>query len=389
MATSEQKKRRIVIIGGGVMGLSAAVEAAQIPGARVTLLEADYPGSGSTSRSAGVYTRQYLARRDIELRARSVEVLFRLEREGRITMRRTSFIRLGRSAEDTSKFEHAVELQRELGVEDPGRVIDADELGALVPDYDRTGVVSALYGPTDGYLDGAVLCSSLSEEAQQLGVRISVRSRLRSARRTSSGAWELADDDDSFEADIVINCAGAWTEEVGDILGAPVRMVNERHEAFTLELPPQVEYDMPMVMDYVPDGTPTEGLYFRAEGENQMIAGVHSSDILGVAQADPNDYFEGATEAGTTQIVSAIARAFPDVEDIRLRGGWAGLYPHSATGRPLAGPHPDEPSVIVGSGLGGVGLSLGPAMGKLLREWIEFGEPRTIAGAIDMLPPRA
>jgi glycine/D-amino acid oxidase-like deaminating enzyme len=212
---------------------------------------------------------------------------------------------------------------------------------------------------------------------------------LRSARRTTAGSWELTSDAGTFDADLVVNCAGAWGGQVGEILDAPVQMVNERHEAFNLELPAEIGYEVPMVMDYVPDGTPTEGLYFRHEGENQLVAGVHSSDILGERQANPDDYFEGATEVGTEQIVAALADAFPGVDGIRLRGGWAGIYPHCAGGRPLAGPHPNDPTVLVGAGLGGVGLSLGPVMAKLLREWIEFGEPRTIAGAADMAPPAA
>jgi sarcosine oxidase subunit beta len=377
--------RRVVVVGAGVMGLSAAVEMSSIPGFEVTVIDRAYAGGGSTSRSAGVYTRQYLTERDIELRARSVEALYALEAAGLILLRRIGFLRIGRDQPSRELFAQSVALQEELGVQDPGRLIEPDEIARLVPDYNRDGIDSGLWCPTEGYLDGGELCTVLAEKAQAHGTRLMVRTALHGARRGARCRFELGTDAGDLEADLVINCAGAWAEEVGEILEAPVPMLPERHEAYTFELPRTLTYAVPMVMDYVPDGPVTEGLYFRQEGEHQLIAGMHSVGILGTHHADPHGYFEGVTEAGTDSIVGAMLGAFPDL-DVRFRGGWAGLYPYSADGLPIAGPHPANPNVLVGAGLHGVGLSLGPAMGKLLAEWAQFGEPRSIEGAIDMVP---
>jgi glycine/D-amino acid oxidase-like deaminating enzyme len=210
---SGRDRPRVVIVGAGVMGLSCAVEMASLSNLDVTVIDSGYPGEGSTTRSVGVYTRQYLTRRDIELRARGVEELYKLEAEGRLTIRRIGYVRLGRDPRARSLFEQSIELQRELGVDDEGRIIDVEELRRLIPDFDASGGDCCLYCPTEGYLDGAELCGALGEKAQGLGARILVRAGLRSARRGGRFPFELSTDRGVVEADLVVNCAGAWGRE--------------------------------------------------------------------------------------------------------------------------------------------------------------------------------
>ncbi|HEU4657890.1 MAG TPA: FAD-binding oxidoreductase [Capillimicrobium sp.] len=381
------RRRHVAIVGAGVMGLSCAVELAAHDGIDVTVIDKGYPGGGSTSRSVGVYTAQYLERMDIELRRRSIERLTRLERDAGLNLRRIGYVRVGRDAEATRRFHRSVEIQRELGPTE-ARVIDGDELRRLVPHFDGDGVESGLYDPSEGYVDGAELCTILAEHAQGLGVTVRVKTALQGAREMPDGRVSLATDRGEIAADVVVNCAGAWGARAGELLGAPIAVVNERHEAYTFELPPEVDYTVPMVMDYVPasDG---EGLYFRQEGERQLVVGMHSGDILGAEQVeDPDAYYEGATQAGIDAIVERAAEAFPRLDELAFRGGWAGLYPHSAEGRPVVGPHPDDPRVIVAAGLGGTGLNLGPGMAVLVADWVVHGEPRSIEGAAELVPAR-
>lgn len=371
-------------MGAGVMGLSAAVEIAQAAGHEVTVLERGYPGDGSTSRSAGTYTRQYLDLRDIELRARSVEKLFDLEREGAINLRRIGYVRLGRAPADRHRFERAVDLQRELGVVDPGRVIGPDELSGLVPDLRVDDVDSALYSSAEGYTDGAELCQALAIKAKSRGAKILTRHGLAGARRGSTSRFVLTTTGGlEIEADTVVNCAGAWAEQVGKLLDAPVPTVSERHEMYVFQLPPNLGYTIPAIMDFIPGGKP--GLFVRQEGADQLLAGLHTTTVQGSVVTDPDTCPEKASDEGLEPVFEALTELFGDL-NIGYRSGWSGMYPFSADYRPIAGPHPDEPEVLVGAGLQGAGLSLGPAMGALLAEWITYGEPRSIAGATDMVP---
>lgn len=366
------------------MGLSAAVEISQVSGHDVTVIERAFPGEGSTSRSAGTYTRQYLDVRDIELRARSVEKLFELEREGAINLRRIGYMRLGRATGDRQRFARAVDIQRELGVADPGRVIGPEELSTLVPDLRVEGIDSALYASSEGYTDGAELCQALALKAKSLGAKILTRNGLAGARRGSTSRFVLTTTGGvEIEADTVVNCAGAWAEQVGELLDAPVPTVSERHEMYVFQLPPDLGYTIPAIMDFIPGGKP--GLFVRQEGADQLLAGLHTTTVQGSVVADPDTCPEKASDDGLEPVFEALTDLFGELE-IGYRSGWSGLYPFATDYRPIAGPHPSDPEILVGAGLQGAGLSLGPAMGVLLAEWITHGEPRLIAGATDMVP---
>lgn len=117
--------------------------------------------------------------------------------------------------------------------------------------------------------------------------------------------------------------------------------------------------------------------------------GEHSNDILGSGHVDdPDACYGGVTQELADAMVERVAQAFPTLSDMTYRGGWAGMYPHSPDGQLVAGPHPENPDVLVGSGLGGAGLVAGQTLGAILADWIIHGEPR-IADAGNLVPRAA
>lgn len=376
--------RRVVVIGAGVLGLATAHELVGDPTVDVTVVDRSHPGSGSTGLSVGVFTRQYLTHEDVDIRVRGIAALQQLESRG-LNLRRIGLLRPARDEATLERFAESVPIQHELGVAD-ARVLDRDQVAEIVPAFDATGVTGGLWCPSDGYLDGAELCALLAESVQSRGARIVGRTRITGLERPrKAGRMHVLTDRGELPADVVINASGAWAGHVGDLLDAPVEVVNERHEAYVFELPPDAERrTIPMLLDYVPGGA--EGLYFRQEGERQLIAGLHSNEPLGDPVEDPDHYFRGVTDAGAETVVERLAAALPGIEDIGYRGGWAGLYPHAPDGRLVAGPHPDHPDVLVGGGLGGNGLSVALPLGRVLADWVRFGEPRSLPSAERLVP---
>jgi sarcosine oxidase subunit beta len=378
-------RRRVVIIGAGVLGMACAAELAEDDDLEVTVLDRRAPGSGSTGVSAGVYSSQYLGRQDVELRTWGIRRLEQLASDHGLLLRRIGFLRPSQSPELTEAFHASVGLQEEYGL--PGaRVIGPDEFAALVPDFNYRGLHSALYAAREGYLDGNELCSILSEIAAAGGVTVAGRAELQGMRPSGAGGYVLHTTRGEFGADVIVNCAGAWAPHVGRLLEAPVEVVSERHEVHIFNLPSSLSYKVPFLLDYVPGYTTEQGLYFRQEGERQLIAGLHSNDILGAEEVtDPDDFYPGTTQELADDIVSRVAQAFPSLPGITYAGGWAGLYPHSPDQQLVAGPHPENPDILVGGGLGGAGLTVGNTLGRLLADWVRYGEPR-IAQATNLVP---
>jgi sarcosine oxidase subunit beta len=375
--------RDVVIVGAGALGLTCADQLTAREGFRVTVVDKAFPASGSSGLSAGVFTRSYVDPLALAIRVRAVEQLTALEASDGLELRRIGVLRLARDEAALAGYADSVALQHELGVTE-SRVVDIDDLARILPHLALDGILGALFCPTDGYLDGAQLCGLLADRMQARGGRLLVRTTVRDLRR-EGGRYAVVTDRETLPADVIVNAAGAWGAQVGAALEAPIDVVNERHEAYTFQLPEGVGYTVPMTLDYVP-GRGNEGLYFRQEGERQLVVGMHSNEILGHPVDDPDDYFRGVTGELADVVVERLAAALPGLEGIGYQGGWSGLYPHAPDQRLALGPHPANPDVIVGAGLGGIGLGMSPALGEILADWVEHGEPRRLPDTVAFAP---
>ena len=142
----------VVVIGGGVIGLSAAYHLARSGVSDVVLVEKDELGSGSTCKAAGGVRAQFSDAVNIELGLRSLRTFETFARRAsgrRSTCTRSATCSCSTSPEHVAVFEKNVALQNELGV--PSRMIDVAEAKRLSPLIDTDGLLAAAYSPTDGH----------------------------------------------------------------------------------------------------------------------------------------------------------------------------------------------------------------------------------------------
>jgi sarcosine oxidase subunit beta len=263
----------VCVVGGGAIGLASALHLAR-RGVGVTVLEAETLGAGSTGLSVGVIESQYLDPLEIEIRVRAMRFFDELERDHGLEIVRTGYLRLTSSAATIRRFEESVAIHRALGVDDV-RVVDGDEIRRLAPDMRVDDGEAGVWGTRAGYLDGHGYCGLLGELARAAGARIELGARVTGASRTDGGGHVLETARGRFACDVVVNAAGAWASRVGELLGAGLPLVPQRHQAVVVHLARPLDYVMPMVMDYTP-GSGEVGLYFRHERAGQLIAGLHT-----------------------------------------------------------------------------------------------------------------
>ena len=376
--------QRVCVVGGGAVGLACAAELAGL-GSDVVLLEKGQLVSGSSGLSVGVYSHQYMEPLDIKLRIDAYRRLCTLEQDHGIQIRRIGYIRLAHDAETMDVFERAIRLHRELGVPDSG-VINARELTELVPSIETSDLAGGLLGRADGYLDGHELCMLYGTIATDRGADIRIRTELLGAGRTADGGWRLTTNKGTIEADVVVNAAGAWADRVGELLGAPVTIVPQRHQAVIISTGRPLERFMPFVMDYIP-GSGEEGLYFRGERPDALVAGLHSNDLTAGESDDPDNPHRAADPDHVVELSKKLTERLPGLE-LGFVSGWSGIYPVSADGQIVVGPFPGNPTVIAALGLDGVGVQLSPVVGRLVAEHLVFGEVRAFEGSDALLPGR-
>ncbi len=363
----------VAIVGAGAAGLSTALCLAERGCDDVTVIDRDHVAAASSSLSAGIYTRGYSDPLDVALRVESYERLCQLERDAGLTLRRNGFLRLARDADTVAGFERAVALQHQLGVED-SVVLDRAGLERQIPDMRCDDLAGGLLTPSDGYLDGQQLCMTYAERAEALGVEIRARHPLTGYEQLAGGRHRLHTPRGSLDCDIVVNAAGAWAPAVGRLLEAPLAIVPERHEACVMRLAAPLRYELPSIMDYVP-GSGELGLYMRPEGEHQLIAGLHSNDLLD-EPADADDFYGGAEQAFVDTLIPMLVDRMPGFDTVGLESGWAGLYPNSPDERFLIGAMPGRDGVVAVCGLNGVGVYMSPVAGRIGADWVLDGRPR-------------
>jgi sarcosine oxidase subunit beta len=192
---------------------------------------------------------------------------------------------------------------------------------------------------------------------------------------------------ETITADVVINAAGAWADPVAQILGYRTPVLPQAHEVIQVRLPHDLGYVVPMVNLYMP-GQAGEALYFRQDGPDSLIAGMHTYVVLDdIPLADPDSYRTQVSEDYLVEVATALTSRF-NVEDLGFKSGWTGLYPLSPDGKFILGPEAHDPTIITCAGLGGVGVTMGAIAGATAAEWALEGKPTTVPGADVLRPDR-
>lgn len=377
------KTPSVAVIGGGVAGLSAAMHAAEL-GCEVTVIERDRLASGSSSRSAGIFNISSTELLQVEVRVRTRELLDRFERENGLALARIGYMRLAKDEAHVKMFEDVIALQRELGVA-PAEMLEPERLQALTPHLRTDDLVGAIHSPDDGCMNGAELCAVLAARAEALGATVLQGTEVES-HESARGCHRLRTRAGAVEADVVVNAAGPWAMAVGELLGHPLPLVNQVNEVVRVELPPAIDYTVPMVQEYVPGGE--RAGYFRQDGPGAMIAGMHTYSALDTAASADPDTYEEAVAWDTPEAVARRVGERLRVEGLSFEPGWAGLYPIGADGEFVVGPYEADPTVVACGGFGGQGLVSGVSIGAQVAEWIVHDEPRGLPGAVAWLPDR-
>jgi sarcosine oxidase, subunit beta len=335
----------VVVVGGGVAGTSYAYHLRRLGAGRVLLLERRSLAAGSSSRSTGFVETAYRERRRVETTLRSRRIVERLAAEHGLPFVRCGKLLLG---SDRAALEAALTLRRELGAPD-GAVLSAVEVGAVAPEL-RTDS-AALWCDGDGHTDGPLLCSVLAQD-----VEVRQGADVTSVVIASGRVVGVATRDGEIACGALVNAAGPWARRVGALAGVEVPVDGYRRQVAVLE---NDGTKLPIVTEELGRG---EVLYLRGEGERHILAGLHSETTT-EQPADPDRYAETPDPAFEAHIARLLSERLVDGGSLRLRGGWAGLYPIAAGGAPIVA-ETEVAGFFVLAGLGGNGIQLGPALGE-------------------------
>jgi D-arginine dehydrogenase len=350
----------ILVIGGGIAGLSAAAELSR--GARVTVLEAeDAPGFHSSGRSATMlhYALGNSVVRRLTLASRP---FFEAPSEGFSEAPLTSVLPILVHARDDDLAELDA-LERDLASFTALDRLGADAMRALCPVL-RVGEEGAQAGLVDRAalkLDGDALLQGYARLLRRNGSELRTGARITAVAR-QDGAWQVTTEAGAYlSAPVLVNAAGAWADTIAGLAGvAPAGITPRRRTIIVFDGPPELDLArLPFVK------TVGEQLYFGPEA-GRVFASPMDEVESDPCDAQPDEFEMALAAHRVAERTTMTVR--------RIEHRWAGLRSFAPDRLPVLGFAPDAPGFFWLAGQGGSGLQTAPILARMAASLI-LSEP--------------
>ncbi|EPX83279.1 dimethylglycine dehydrogenase [Rubellimicrobium thermophilum DSM 16684] len=371
-------RARVVIIGGGVVGVSALYHLALAGWTDCVLIERNELTAGSTWHAAG-NVPTFSATWSIMAMQRYSAELYRglAERVGYpMNYHVTGSLRLAHSAERMQEFARVVGMGRHQGM--PLRLLSPAEIREAHPFVETHDIRGALYDPHDGDIDPAQLTQALAKGARDLGAVIIRFCRAIGARR-DGGAWIIETEQGEIRCDKVVNAAGYRAAEVGRWFGREVPMMTMSHQYLVFDTVPAVEAwsrqngrKLPLLRD-------VDVSYYLRQEKFGFNLGPYEPDCRAhwVTPDDPmpEDFsfqlFPDDLDRIAPIVEDAMERV-PVLKEAGLLRVINGPIPYAPDGNPLLGPMPGVPDAYEACAFT-FGICQAGGAGKVLAEWVTKG----------------
>ena len=372
------ERARVVIIGGGAVGVSSLYHLAKAGWTDCVLLEKNELTAGSTWHAAGNVPTFSSSWSIMNMQRYSAELYRTLGDVVDYPMNYnvTGSIRLAHSAERMQEFERVVGMGRYQGMD--LKILTPDQIKEVYPFVETHDLTGALYDPNDGDIDPAQLTQALAKGARALGARIERFCPATGVRRDGDD-WVVQTHKGDIRCEFVVNAAGYYAAEVGKWFGRDVPMMVMSHQYLLFDTVPEVEVRTKAVGHKLPLLRDVDSSYYLRQEKNGFNLGPYERNGRAhwVTPDDPfpEDFsfqlFPDDLERLEWYITDAMARV-PLLEKAPLTKVINGPIPYTPDGNPLIGPMPGVPNAFEAC-VFTFGICQAGGAGKVLAEWITEG----------------
>ncbi|CAN7377307.1 FAD-dependent oxidoreductase [Rhizobium sp. LjRoot30] len=368
-------KARAVIIGGGVSGCSVAYHLAKLGWTDVVLLERKQLTSGTTWHAAGLIGQLRASQNMTRLAKYSADLYVKLEAETGIGtgMRQCGSMTVALTEERKEEIYRQASLARAFGVD--VREITVDEVKGLYPHLNTADVKAAVHLPLDGQCDPANIAMALAKGARQNGAtvieNVKVTAVLKKDGRVTGVTCEQNGETYTIETENVVNAAGMWGRELGNLSGVTVPLHACEHFYIVTE-PISGLKQLPVLR--VPD----ECTYYKEDAGKMLIGAFElkakpwgmdgiSEDFCFDQLPEDFDHFQPILE-------NAINR-MPILETAGIHTFFNGPESFTPDDRYYLGEAPELKGYWVAAGYNSIGIVSSGGAGMALAQWMNDGEP--------------
>ena len=374
---------KVAVIGGGVVGCSVLYHLTKFGWKDVVLIERSELTSGSTWHAAGGFHTLNADTNMAALQGYTIQLYKELEEiSGQSCgLHHVGGLTLATNPErmDFLKAERA--KHRYMGLET--ELVGPDEIVKLSPITNTEGVLGALYDPLDGHLDPSGTTHAYARAARNQGAEIYLRNKVEALAPRADGSWEVVTEQGTIVAEHVVNAAGLWARELGEMAGVYLPLHPMEHQYLVTDEVPEVyerETELPHCMDPVGES------YLRQEGRG-LVIGFYEHDCEPWAvEGTPWDFGHELLPDKLERIGDSLEVAYhryPVLQRAGVKQIINGPFTFAPDGNPLVGPVPGLRNYWAACAVM-AGFSQGGGVGLTVAEWMVEGEPSRDVFAMDV-----
>jgi len=374
---------RVVVIGGGVVGVSTLYHLAKKGWTDSVLVERTELTAGSTWHAAGLLPLFNMSYSVGQIHKYSVRFYQELEQEtGQpVGFAKVGNLRLADNPERMDEYHHYAGIARTIGVK--VEFMTPEEIKAMVPFANVEGLVGAIYHPEDGYIQPADLTMALAKGARDLGGTIYQHTPVTGIERTPGGEWLVRTEKGDISCEHVVSATGNYARQTGRMVGLDIPVIPVEHQFIVTDPHPLLQERKKNGEREMPVFRESDASYYMREERQGLILGPYEKGapacfVDGVPKGFEKDLFPGDLERLEPHIEAAINRV-PIFGEVGVKDVVNGPIAYTPDGSPIVGPAWDLPNFWLNEGHS-FGITAAGGAGWQLAEWIVEGEP-----TIDML----
>jgi dimethylglycine dehydrogenase len=383
---------RVVVIGGGVVGVSTLYHLALKGWSDVVLLERAELTAGSTWHAAGLLPLFNMSYTVGQLHKYSVDLYKRLPAEtGQdVSFHVTGNLRLATCRDRMDEYQKYCGTANTIGV--PFKVISPDEVKELWPLIDlgdgveTPKIVGALYHPDDGHIAPADLTMALRKGARNRGAEINEQTEVTAVARRPSGEWLVTTNKGDIVAEHVVCATGNYARQTGRMFGINVPSIPVEHQYIVYDESPELKaYRQNGGRELAVLRESDKSYYLREERMGWILGPYEAGAPARFADGVPDWFGKSLFEGDLDRLlphVEAAQRRVPSLATCGIKDIVNGPIAYTPDGSPLIGPAWGAKNLWLNEGHS-FGITAAGGSGWQLAEWIVEGEPGIDMAAVD------
>jgi glycine/D-amino acid oxidase-like deaminating enzyme/glycine cleavage system aminomethyltransferase T len=357
---------QVVVIGGGIAGVSCAYHLATAGVREVVLLEKGELTSGSTHHAAGLVTQFNPSPTMMRFRRYSVQLYEELG-----VFEPVGSLRLASSPESLLELRRGVSRAHAIGLD--AELVGPEEARRFMPAITDRELYGAVWMPGDGYVDPHIATYAVAAAARELGVEIRTHTLVTGIDVRDRRIRAVETEEGEIECETVVSATGMWAPRVAAMVGAFACSIPVDHQHIALHAVEAhgLPHDMPCFRD-------TDNLiYGKAESGGVMFGGYEPNPVSRWEDGVPWEHGARTVPADHErfeQLMAGAVRRFPWLDDAGVTA--LVCHPDAMTpdGNPLLGPMPGVQGFWTAAGLSLNGFGGAGGLGKALAELFTAGE---------------